>query len=105
MFALSSPSERDQLRSHPGASDPQHEHGVHRGAPALGGRARIQDPEMLEALHLRYVGMTVDDCLAVLEAGRESRLPPRARTGVIDEPDPDVAGRDDAPLRQARPEL
>ena len=60
---------------------------------------------MLEVLHLRYVGMAVDDCLAVLEAGRESRLPPRARTGVMDQPDPDVAGRDDALLRQGRLEL
>ena len=71
-----------------------------RRAPALGGRARIQHPEVLEALDLRDVGVAVDDGIAVLEPGRESRLPPLPRPGVMDHADSESPHIDDALLRE-----
>ena len=50
---------------------------------------------MLEVLDLRDVRMAVDDGLAVLEPRREPRLASHARSGVVDQADPEAADLDD----------
>jgi hypothetical protein len=68
--------------------------------PTLRRRAGIEDPEMLEALHLRNVRMAVDHGITVLEACGEACLPSKARPGVVNHSDADVLDLDDLLLRQ-----
>src|SRR5690349_22596046 len=50
---------------------------------------------MLEVLELRDVRMAVDDGPAVLEPRREPRLASHARSGVVNQADPEAADLDD----------
>src|SRR6266511_4882343 len=78
-------SESHQLRRDPPPLHPQDEHRMSGSAAPLGRRAGVQHPEMLEPLHLRDVGMAVDDRLAVLEAGPRA-APPAAPAAPRREP-------------------
>jgi len=51
---------------------------------------------MLKPLHLRNVGVTVDERTAVLETGGEPGFAPLARAGVVDHPDLHAVDLDDA---------
>lgn len=55
---------------------------------------------MLEALHLRDVGVPIDDRVAVLKARRQPGLTPSARARVMHHPDADALDLDDALPRQ-----
>lgn len=58
-------------------------------AASLGRRTWIEDPEVLETLHLRNVGMAVEDRGAIRKARRKPSLAPDPRAGDMDHPDPD----------------
>ena len=73
-----------------------------RRAPPLGRRAGIEDPEVLETLDLRDVGVAVDDGLAVREPGCQPGLAAELRPRVVDHSDLDVSDLDD-PLPRQRP--
>ena len=80
-------AERDQLRRQAATADRDDDHRVDRRRPTLRGRARIEDPEVLEPLELRHVRVAVDDRRAIRKAGRETSLPARPRAGVVDQAD------------------
>jgi hypothetical protein len=73
---------------------------VDRGAAPLRRGARIQHPEVLEALYLGNMGVPVDHSVAVLEPGREPGLSPETRAGIVDHPDPHALDLDDSLPRQ-----
>ena len=92
--------EGHELGHEPGSLDRQDDHGMGRRGPPLGRRAGVQDPEVLEALDLRHVGVPVDDDLTVLEAGGQTRLAALALARVVDHPDPHPSHLDDSLPRQ-----
>jgi hypothetical protein len=73
---------------------------MHGGAAALSGRAGIQDPEVLEPLDVRHVGVAVDDGMAVGEARGEAGLAARGGAGDMHHPDPRLAHLGDVDVRQ-----
>src|SRR5438105_12387279 len=76
------------------------EHRMDRCAPPLGRAAGIQDPDLAEALDLRYVRVAVDDCVTAGEPSGEPRFPPRRRARHVDDPDPYALDLHDQLLRE-----
>src|SRR4051812_26160302 len=75
-----------------------------RPPPALGRRARVEDPGLLVALDLRQVRVAVEHRLAAGKAPEEALLPPRRRPGDVHDPEPRATDLDDELLRQQLPQ-
>src|SRR5690349_16863199 len=103
VFGLSS-AEGNELRSQFPPVDGQLEHRPLGRAPALGRRARVQDPDLAVELDLRDMRVPVDDGVAAGEAADEPGLPPRERPGNVHDPDAHLARLDDPLLRQLLPQ-
>ena len=73
-------------------------------APALGRRARVEQPDTLVALDERQVRVTEDHGPAAAEPCRQPLLAPGRRTRVVGHPEPRALHLQDELLRQKRPE-